>query len=80
MCVRERVRGSAHMLHTREERFAVLSEHQHASTRLDVQCMNALMLCVWPDHACLSLEQEACSAHKQGVMLRRWHTWQSLEQ
>jgi hypothetical protein len=73
VCVRERVRGSAHMLHTREKqtkRFAALSEHQHASTRLGVQCMNALMLCVWPDDACLSLGQEACSVHKQGVMLR----------
>ena len=39
-------------------------------TRLGVQCMNALILCVWPDHACLSLGQEACSVHKQGVMLR----------
>jgi hypothetical protein len=36
-----------------------LSEHQHASTRLGVQCTNALTLCVWPDHACLSLGQEA---------------------
>ena len=70
--MRERARGSAHMLHTREKqtrRFAALSEHQHASTRLGMQCMNALMLCVWPDHACLSLGQEACSAHK-GCMLR----------
>ena len=61
------------MLHTREKqtkRLAALSEHQHASTRLGKQCMNALILCVWPDHACLSLGQEACSAHKQGVMLR----------
>ncbi len=61
VCVRERVRGSLHMLHTRQEqtrRFAALSEHQHARTRLGVQCMNALMLCVWPDHACLSLGQE----------------------
>jgi hypothetical protein len=43
--VRERVRGSEHMLHTREKqtrRFAALSEHQHASTRLGVQRMNAL--------------------------------------
>ena len=73
MCVRERVRGSAHMLHTREKqtrRFAALSEHQHARMRLGRQCMHALMLCVWPDHACLSLGQEACSVHKQGVMLR----------
>ena len=50
--------------------FAALSEHQHASTRLGKQCMNALILCVWPDHACLSLGQEACSVHKQAVMLR----------
>jgi hypothetical protein len=58
VCVRERVRGSPHMLHTREKqtrRFAALSEHQHASMRLGVQCMNALILCVWPDHAFLSL-------------------------
>ena len=71
------------MLHTREKqarRLAALSEHQHACVCLGMQRMHALMLCVWPDHACLSLEQEACSAHKQGVMLRRWHTWQSLEQ
>jgi hypothetical protein len=62
--VRERVRGSsAHMLHTREKqtkRFSALSEHQHASTHLGVQCMNALMLCVWPDHACPSLGPEVC--------------------
>ncbi len=61
------------MLHTREKqtrRFAALSEHLHASTRLGVQCINALILCVWPDHACLSLWQQACSVHKQGVMLR----------
>jgi len=53
------------MLHTREKqtkRFAAMSEHLHASTRLGVQYMNALMLCVWPHHACLSLGQEACSA------------------
>ena len=74
MCVRERVRGSTHMLHTREKqtrRLTALSEHLHASTCLGMQCMNALILCVWPDHACLSLGQEACSAHTQGVMLRR---------
>jgi hypothetical protein len=50
--------------------FAALSEHQHASTRLGVQRMHALVLYVWPDHACLSLGQEACSVHKQGVVLR----------
>ena len=73
VCVRERVRGSPQMLHTREKqtrRFAALSEHQHARMRLGRQCMHALVLCVWPDHACLSLGQEACSVHKQGVMLR----------
>jgi hypothetical protein len=32
--------------------------------------IHALMLCVCPDHACLSLGQEACSGHKQGVILR----------
>ena len=57
VCVRERgERGSAHMLHTREKqtkRFAALSEHQHARMRLGRQCMHALVLCVWPDHACL---------------------------
>ena len=66
-------RGSAHMLHTRKKqtrRWAALSEHQHARVRLGMQCMHALMLCVWPDHACLSLGQEGCSVHKQGVMLR----------
>ena len=43
-------------LHTREKqtkRFAALSEHQHARMRLGRQCMHALVLCVWPDHACL---------------------------
>ena len=79
----ERVRGSAHMLHTREKqarRLAALSEHLHASTRLGVQCMNALMLCVWPDHACLSLGQEACSALSAQAGCDATHTWQSLEQ
>ncbi len=65
MCEGASEGGSAHMPHAREKqtkRFAALSEHQHApSTHLGVQCMNALMLCVWPDHACLSLGQEACS-------------------
>jgi hypothetical protein len=64
------------MLHVREKqtrRWAALSEHQHAR----VQCMNALMLCVWPDHACLSLGQEACSAQ---AGYDATHTWQSLEQ
>ena len=61
------------MLHARDKqtrRWAALSEHQHARVRLCMQCMNALILCVWPDHACLSLGQEACSVHKQAVMLR----------
>jgi len=61
------------MLHARDKqtrRWAALSEHQHARMRLCMQCMNALILCVWPDHACLSLGQEACSVHKQAVMLR----------
>ena len=69
----ERERQRTHATHACEKQtrgFAALSEHQHASTRLGVQCMNALILCVWPDHACLSLGQEACSAHTQGVMLR----------
>ena len=55
------------MLHARDKqtrRWAALS------VRLCMQCMNALILCVWPDHACLSLGQEACSVHKQAVMLR----------
>ena len=37
------------MLHAREKqtrRRAALSEHQHASVRLGMYCMNALMLCV----------------------------------
>ena len=58
-----------HMLQTREKqtrRWAALSKHQHACVRLGMQCMQDLMLCVWPDHACLSLGQEACSVHKQG--------------
>ena len=62
-----------HMLQTREKqtrRWAALSKHQHACVRLGMQCMQDLMLCVWPDHACLSLGQEACSVHKQAVMLR----------
>ena len=61
------------MLHTREKqtrRWEDLSEHQHASVRLGIQHICALMLCVCPDHACLSLGQEACSEHKQSVMLR----------
>ena len=43
-------------LHTREKqtrRLAALSEHQHARMRLGRQCMHALVLCVWTDHACL---------------------------
>jgi len=73
--VRERVRGSPHMLHTREKqtkRFAALSEHQHASVRLGMPCMNALMLCVWPDHACLSW------ARVLGDALA--HLWRGLRQ
>jgi hypothetical protein len=61
------------MLHARDKqirRWAALSEHQHARVRLCMQRIDALILCVWPDHACLSLGQEACSVHKQAVMLR----------
>ena len=57
------------MLHARDKqirRWAALSEHQHARVRLCMQRIDALILCVWPDHACLSLGQEACSVHKQG--------------
>ena len=72
MCDGARERQRTHATHACEKqtkRFAALSEHQHASTRLGVQCMNALVLCVWPDHACLSLGQGRLR-HKQGVMLR----------
>ena len=60
-----------HALEKQTRRRAALSEHQHASVRLGIQHICALMLCVCPDHACLSLGQEACSVNKQGVMLRR---------
>ena len=42
-------RVSAHVLHAREKqtrRRPASSEHQQASVRLGMYCMNALMLCV----------------------------------
>ena len=69
------------LLHTHEKqtrRLAALSEHLHASTRLGVQCMNALTLCVWPDHACLSLWARGLLSAQAGCDAT--HTWQFLEQ
>ncbi len=79
MCEGASERQRTHATHACEKqtkRFAALSEHQHASTRLGVQCTNALVLYVWPDHACLSLGQEAAlhGVHMEPVA-RRVRGW-----
>ena len=70
----ERQRTHATRVRSKRDDSQALSEHQHASTRLGVQCMNALILCVWSDHACLSL------LGKRPAGCDAMHTWQSLEQ
>jgi hypothetical protein len=44
-------------------------------TRLGMQRMNALTLCVWPDHACLSLWTRGLLSAQAGCDAT--HTWQS---
>lgn len=55
-----------HRLHRRQCNLCWLVE---AGASASSPCMLRLMLCVYPEHAFLSLGPEPCSVHKQGVLV-----------